>query len=269
MKRFILFCSILLLLVSSQTWAGDYIIGDGDSLNVAVWGVAELSAQVVVRPDGKITLPAVGDVVASGLTPEQLGQQIAQVLSDYVKNPVVTVTVVGITNNRIYIAGSGVPPRVLNLNGRTSLFKMLCGIDGIVNADLQRATLLREGKKIPVDMEKLFNAGDITKDVTLKAGDIIFLPSNELNKVYVVGAVTAPQAIKYRVGLRILDVILESGGFTKFANTSAVLILRKKANGKDRERIKVNMDDLMKDGQLKENIELQRGDYVLVRESMF
>jgi polysaccharide export outer membrane protein len=267
MKQIVLALWFAVLCCSSFAWAGDYVIGDGDGLSIAVWGVSELSVQVIVRPDGKITLPAAGDVMASGLTPVELGKELTKVLGDYVKTPIVTVTVAGITNNRIYISGGGVTPRVMNLAGRSSLFKLLCGIEGIENADLQRAYLSRGGEKVAVDMYDLFNNGNIKADVDLQAEDILFLPTNELNKVYVVGAVATPQAIMYRDGLRILDVILESGGFTKFAKADAVLILRKKDD--DRIRIKLNMDDLMKDGQLSENLELQRGDYVIVREGMF
>ncbi len=267
MKRIVLGLWFAVLCCSSFAWGGDYVIGDGDGLSIAVWGVPELSVQVIVRPDGKITLPAAGDVVASGLTPVELGKELAKVLDAYVKTPIVTVTVAGITNNRIYISGGGVPPRVMNLPGRTSLFKLLCGIDGIANADLQRGYLSRNGEKVNVDMHDLFNNGNLKADIELQSEDILFLPTNELNKVYVVGAVATPQAVLYRDGLRILDVILASGGFTKFAKADAVLILRKKDD--DRIRIKLNMDDLMKDGQLSENLELQRGDYVIVREGMF
>ena len=109
---------------------------------------------------------------------------------------------------------------------------------------------------ITIDIYELFNNGNLKTDVNLQAEDILFLPTNDLNKVYVVGAVNAPQPFVYRDGMRILDVILASGGFTKFAKANAVLILRK--NGDERQRIKLNMDDLMKEGQLSENIELQR-----------
>ena len=275
MKHFIL-CIGWLAIFGGVAWAGDYVVGDGDHLSVAVWGVPELSGEVVVRPDGKITLPAAGDVVASGFSPAQLGKELTKILTDYVKTPIVTVTVVGITNNRIYISGSGVPSQVVNLTGRTTLFKLMCGLEGIDHADLQRASLLRDGKKLAVNIHDLFINGNLKTDIELEAEDILFLPSNDRNKVYVVGAVKAPQAIMYRDGLRILDVILESGGFTKFAKASAVLILRKKLDAQgnellnsERTSIKLNLDNLMKDGKLKENIALQRGDYVLVRESMF
>lgn len=275
MKRMLLCLCVLGLFFTNVAWSTDYVIGDGDSLSIAVWGVPELSVAVVVRPDGKITLPAAGDVIATGFTPTQLGEELTRILGAYVKNPIVTVTVMGITNNRIYVSGSGVPSQVIILPGRTTLFKLMCGVEGIVNADLQRASLVRDGEKLAVDIYDLFINGNMSADVDLMSDDILFFPSNELNKVYVVGAVNTPQAIKYRDGLRILDVILESGGFTKFAKAKAVLILRKKFDEQgnelsdDRVRIKLNLADLMNDGELEHNITLQRGDYVLVREGMF
>jgi polysaccharide export outer membrane protein len=266
MKRLAL-TLVLLLFAATLAVAGDYIIGDGDTLQVAVWGVPELSVPVSVRPDGKITLPAAGDVVASGYSPSQLGQELTRVLGKYVKTPIVTVTVNNVTNNRIYISGGGVPSHVINLSGRTTLFKLLCSLEGIHNADLVNASLMRAGEKVQVDFDALFNKGDLTGDTKLEPEDILYLPTNELNKVYVVGAVTNPQYLLYREGLKILDAILECGGFTKFAKESDVLILRKK--GDSRERLKINIKELMNDGDLAQNIALQRGDYVIVREGMF
>ncbi len=265
--KHILYAIVLLLVFGSTVAASDYVIGDGDGLNIAVWGAPELSVSVLVRPDGKITLPAAGDVAASGFTPAQLSKELTKKLANYVKTPIVTVTVSGITNNRVYISGGGVPARVINLPGRTTLFKLLCGIEGVENADLVRATLLRGTENVAVDFYELFGKGNLDADVQLQPEDIIFLPTNELNKIYVVGAISKAQSIVYRDGLRILDVILESGGFTKFAKESAVLILRK--SGDSRTRMKINIKNLMTDGDLAQNIALERGDYVIVQESMF
>lgn len=258
---------VSILIWTTITFAGGYEVGAGDRLNVSVWGAPELSVAVTVRPDGKITLPAVGDVAAAGMTPVKLSESLVKVLGDYVKSPIVTVTVDQVTNNRVYISGGGVPAQIKQITGSTSLFKFLCGIDAIENADLQRAFINRNGEDLEVDMYDLFNRGNLDADIDLEAEDILFLPTNELNKVYVVGAVVNPQALVFRDGLTILDVILESGGFTKFAKTSAVLILR--IQGTERERIKLNMNELMKDGMVSENIPMQRGDYVLVREGIF
>jgi len=263
------FCLFLLfsVLLSTQAFAGDYVIGDGDTLSVSVWGVPELSVDMIVRPDGKITLPAVGDVSATGLTPVQLSRDLIKVLDSYVKKPIVTVAVSGITNNRIYISGGGVPSTVINLSGRTTLFKLLCSLSGIENADLKLARMVRDGKELDVDFYSLFSEGNVSEDIELQSEDILYLPTNEKNKVYVVGAVNNPTYIIYREGLRILDAILECGGFTKYAKESAVLILRK-SDDKD-SRIKINIDDLVSDGDLAQNIELARGDYVIVQEGIF
>lgn len=258
---------LLLLGCPISSLAGDYIIGDGDSLNVAVWGVPELSVGVVVRPDGKITLPAVGDVKATGLTPKQLSEELVVVLDAYVKKPIVTVAVAGITNNRIYISGGGVPSQVINLTGRTTLFKQLCSLPGIENVDLNSAHLLRNGKKLDIDFQGLFVDVQMEKDTELQPGDILYLPTNEKNKVYVIGAVTRPKNLVFRQGIRILDAILECEGFSKYAKQSAVLVLRT-VDGKD-ERITISIADLVKDGDLSQNIELRRGDYVIVQEGIF
>ena len=257
----------MFVFVPALSFSSDYVIGDGDTLSVSVWGVPELSVEMAVRPDGKITLPAVGDVSATGLTPVELSRDLEKVLDSYVKKPIVTVAVSGVTNNRVYISGGGVPSRVINLSGRTTLFKLLCSLENIENADLKRAHLLRDGKQQVVDFYGLFVDGQVEKDIKLEPEDILYLPTNEKNKVYVVGAVNAPTYIVYREGMRILDAILECGGFSKYAKESAVLILRKEG-GQD-SRIKINIEDLVSDGDLKQNIELARGDYVIVQEGIF
>ena len=266
MLRF-LFVLLMCVLVPTEGISGDYVIGDGDTLSISVWDVPELSVEMAVRPDGKITLPAVGDVSATGLTPAELSRDLEKVLDSYVKKPIVTVAVSGVTNNRVYISGGGVPSRVINLSGRTTLFKLLCSLENIENADLKRAHLLRDGKQQVVDCYGLFVDAQIDKDIKLEPEDILYLPTNEKNKVYVVGAVNAPTYLIYREGMRILDAILECGGFSKYAKESAVLILRKEG-GQD-SRIKINIEDLVSDGDLKQNIELARGDYVIVQEGIF
>jgi polysaccharide export outer membrane protein len=113
----------------------------------------------------------------------------------------------------------------------------------------------------------LFIDGMFEKDIKVESEDILYLPTNERNKIYVVGAVNAPAYIFYREGLTIFDAILECGGFNKYAKESEVLILRKN-EGKDT-RIKINIDDLVSDGDLTQNIKLAPGDYVIVQEGMF
>lgn len=257
----------LLVLLAAPCLAGDYVIGDGDTLQVSVWEVPELSVAAIVRPDGKITLPAIGDVLAAGQTPAQLGGKLTQALEAFIKKPIVTVSVAGITNNRIYVFGGGPTSGVHNLPARTTLLKFLCSLGDLKNADLQRSYLLRDGKKLDVSLFEVFVTGKLDEDVELQAEDLIYIPDNELKKIYVLGAVGDPQYIFYREGMRILDVILESGGFTKFAKESKVVVLRK--GEEQMQEFRVNAKDLMKQGDLSQNIELARGDFVIVKEGLF
>ena len=248
----------------SLVGAADYIVGSGDVLQILVWKSPELSAEVLVRPDGKITLPAVGDIGANGLTTTQLRVKLEKVIAKFVKNPIVTLTVTTITNNKVYISGGGVATGVVAMSGNTTLFRLLCQLDNVKEADLDNAYLYRDGTKLVSNFYALFMEGDLSKDVELQANDIVHIPSNETNKIYVVGAVGAPKYIFYRHGMKVLDVILEAGGFGEYAKQSNIVIIRK-----DGQKLDVNIKDLLKGNDLTQNIEVFPGDYVIVRESMF
>src|SRR5512133_110517 len=166
----------LLLLVPLPSLAGDYIIGEGDGLDIAVWGVKDLTFFVKVRPDGKITVPGLGDVPASGQTPVNLQSSLSVKLKELVKNPIVTVTVRDITNSKIYFFGGGVKAGVYDLSRRTTLLQLLCSISEVKSADLKKSYLLRDGKKIKEDFFKLFISGETEGDLLLEAGDSLFMP---------------------------------------------------------------------------------------------
>lgn len=266
-KRVLAFFFVFIL-APALVLADDYVIGDGDALQISVWGVSELSVGAVVRPDGKITIPGVGDVPASGYTPKDLSAKIADHLKQVVKKPIVTVTVTGITNNKIYIIGGGVASGVQPLTGRTTLLKFMSRFGNFKGADLEHAYLVRNGKKLDVDFYGLLIKGALAKDIALEPEDIIYVPDNESNKIYIMGEVNAPKYTYYRENFRILDAILEAGGFSKFANENKVVIMRKGTNGQMKE-ITAKVKNLMKEGNLSENILLLPGDFVIVKESLF
>lgn len=244
--------------------ADDYVIGAGDVLQVSVWGSPEFSVETPVRPDGKMTLPAVGEVVAEGLTPKQLGKKLEEVIKRFIKRPIVTLSVTQITNNKIYISGGGVATGVISLPGKTTLFKLLCQLENIRETDLTNAYLSRQGSKLLINFYPLFMEGDLSQDIELKTDDILYIPANEVNKVYVVGAVATPQAVSFIHGMKVLDAILAAGGFEEFAKQTNVVIMRK-----DGKQITVNIKDLLKGKDVKQNISVSPGDYVIVKESMF
>ncbi len=260
--------AIALMLIPAASRAGDYVIGEGDTLLISVWGEKDLSLSVKVRPDGKITVPAVGEMTAANMTAKNLQSILASRLKGMVKNPIVTVIVMEITNNKVYIFGGGVRAGVYSLVQRTTLLQLLCQIEDARKADLKHAYVLRDAKKIKIDFSQLFIQGDTAEDLAIEPNDVIFIPTNTDKNVYVMGAVNLPKFIEFREGLTVMEAILEAGGFTKFASPNDTIIYRKDERKKE-VAIPVKMKKLMNDGDLKQNEKLKPGDYIVVKESMF
>ena len=282
MKQLLL-AFVLMLLMSATVLAADYVVGEGDGLDIAVWGVKDLTFSVKVRPDGKITVPGIGDFPASGQTPTALQASLSVKLKELVKNPIVTVTVREITNSKVYIFGGGINSGVYDLNRRTTLLQLLCSLGsptvGVIGgggavsgptaraADYKRAYILRGGKKIKEDFYELFVKGDTTEDVFIESNDSLFIPQLIDRNVYVLGAVNLPKAIEYRDGMTVMEAILEAGGFTKFASQNDTLIRRKEA---DKEiSLPVRAKEIIQDGKMGQNVKLKPGDYIIVKESLF
>jgi polysaccharide export outer membrane protein len=269
-KKVMIICFLLVVFImfSVNAYAKDYVIGDGDSLKVSVWGNPELSITTTVRPDGKISLPALGEIETSGLTPMELTGVLEKEMSKVVKTPIVTVIVTGMTNYKIFVIGRGVTPGAYTLQRETTLLEFLAQLGSLDLADLESAYLVRNKKKIKTNFVDLFEKGDYSQDVTLESNDMLFIPDNFNKRIRIVGAVNGPTTITYREGLTILDVILSAGGFTQFAKENDVKVLREKEKG-GREEITVRSKDLMKKGVMRENIAMKPGDVVIVQEKLF
>ena len=265
LRTMLMVAMIVLLPVLSH--AGDYVIGEGDGLFISVWGVERLNFNVKVRPDGKITVPGLGDITASGLKPKELQKELTFKLKDLVKNPVVTVTVSEITNSKVYIFGSGIKSSIYDVVRKTTLLQILCSLPEVRGADFRRAYLLRKGAKIKQDFQNLYINGDINDDVDIETNDAIFIPLLQDKSVYVLGAVANPKAIEFREGMTVMEAILEAGGFTKFASQNDTRIVRKES-GYDK-KIPIRAKDLLTKADLKQNVKLKPGDYIIVDESMF
>jgi len=257
----------LTLFLPLASHAGDYVIGEGDGLEIAVWGVKDLSFPVKVRPDGKITVPGLGDVMASGQTPTELQASLSKKLKELVKNPIVTVTVKEITNSKVYIFGGGVKSGVFDLFRRTTLLQLLCSFGEVKTADLRKSYVLRNGKKVRENFYRLFVEGKTEDDFLIESGDSLFIPLLNEKNVYVLGAVISPKAIEYREGMTVMEAILEAGSFTKFASQNDTAIKRKE--GDTEQMIPVKAKEIIKEGNMTQNVKLKPGDYVIVKESIF
>lgn len=162
----------------------EYKIGPGDKLNVFVWGQKDLSAEVPVRPDGKISTPLVEDMVAVGKTPTQLARDIENVLKEYIRTPHVTVIVeqsVGTFASQIRVLGEVMKPGAVPYRERMTLLDVMLQVGGLTEfAAGNRSKLIRtvNGKRqvFRVRLDKLLNHGDLSENMPVKPGDVITVP---------------------------------------------------------------------------------------------
>ncbi len=265
MKK-IVYLLIFFILFSTQVFAKDYVIADGDSFQISVWGYPELSLGVVVRHDGKISIPAVGEIKVVGYTPLELADLLEKEMAKVAKTPIISIIMNGMTNYQILVLGKGASPGVYTLNKETTLLKFLTRFGPLQNADLRKAYLMRNQKKIKIDFYDLYIKGDLSQDIVLEPDDILFIPDNYEKRIILMGAVNKPTTLTHREGMTILDAILSAGGFTAFAKENDVIIIRN--NGEKEERISVRVEDVM-EGDINENIKVLPGDFILVKESFF
>jgi polysaccharide biosynthesis/export protein len=160
----------------------DYRLTPGDKLRVEVYKDAQLSQSLQVRPDGKVTLPLIGDIVATDLTPIQLRDRIATGLKDYINNPVVTVIVVEASPVLVYVMGEVAQPGSIPMRGQMTVLQALAMAGGFREfANTKDIRILRKTAGILGSVETIrFNYNDAVKGsatpVFLNPGDMVVVP---------------------------------------------------------------------------------------------
>lgn len=160
----------------------DYVIGAQDVLAINVWHEPELSRSVPVRPDGKISLPLVGDLSVSGLTPRSLQARLTKELDSYIRKPQVTVIVLEVNSRKFYIIGQVERPGTYPLATHVTILDGLAMAGGFRDfAKIQRIYLLRmlpdgSRKRISFDYKAAVNGKNSYRDVELQTGDTLVVP---------------------------------------------------------------------------------------------
>jgi len=163
-----------------------YRIGAGDSLRIFVWQNADLSVSVPVRPDGRISVPLLEDLMAAGKTPSELSREIEERLSKYVQNPLVTVIVTGFVGDyteQVRIVGQATNPQAIPYRAHMTLLDAMIAVGGLGEfAAGNRSTLVRteagEQKQYRIRVADLIKDGDISANVDLLPGDVIIIPES-------------------------------------------------------------------------------------------
>ena len=216
-----------------------YQIGPGDTLYITVWNHPELTSPAgnqqqaaangrVVQADGSIFYPFAGRVQAAGKTIEQLRQALASKLSTYLKNPQVDVSVINYGSQRVSLEGAftntgpqpiaGVPLTLGEAMGKAVVDNP--------NANLSDVVLTRDGHAYHLDIDQLEHEG-LAKTIYLKGGDRVFLPYNSHQKVFVMGEVNRPLAVRFSsADITLTEAIGAAGGLNQVTSQGKIYVIR-------------------------------------------
>lgn len=166
--------------VPAKAHIDGYVIGATDVLTITVWKEPTLSGSLLVRPDGMVSLPLLGDVQAAGMTPEQLGDQISVKLKKFIQDPLVSVVLTQINSKKVYLLGEVAKRGPVDMTPGMTLLEAISSAGGLTDyANSKKMYVLRdEGgvhQKIPVRYKDALK-GNTAVNLPLKPGDTIVVP---------------------------------------------------------------------------------------------
>ncbi len=240
-----------------------YIIGPEDVLHIEVWNQPDITREVIVNDLGEITIPPVRKLSVIGLTVSQLEEKLSKALSKYVIDPIVFVSVKEFNSQRVTVLGE-TKTGMYTLKRRTTLVEFLGQIGGMTeNADTYHIKLIKKDRTVFThNLNELINAPQKSQSIIVSGGDTVYVPPLEFNKVYVLGEVKTPMIVKIKGKLSLIDAITEAGGFTRDAVRKSVMVIRGELGSQT--GIRVNARQMLKEGDISQNIELKAGDIVFV-----
>jgi polysaccharide export outer membrane protein len=159
-----------------------YALNPGDVLQVSVWKEAELTREVLVRPDGKISFPLVGDIMAAGRTPEDVQQTLVERLEKYVPDPSVTIALGAANGNKVYVLGKVARPGEYVMPRPLDVMQALAMAGGLnAFASENKVLILRRGpdgaqKAIPFRFGAVQNGEELPSNIMLTSGDVVVVP---------------------------------------------------------------------------------------------
>jgi polysaccharide export outer membrane protein len=158
-----------------------YIIGEQDTLMITVWKEKEISGGVVVRPDGKITVPLVGEISVVGMTPAQLQKILAEKLKPFVTIPQVTVAVTEIRSRKVYLIGHSVREGPFTINSSTTVLQVIAQAGGLRDfAKRKKIYILRQQGtdqvRFAFNYDNVIKGKNTDQNILLQPGDTIVVP---------------------------------------------------------------------------------------------
>lgn len=230
-----------------------FTLGPGDQLEIELLDDPASRTTTTVGPDGKIYFYLVPGLDVWGLTLDQARLKLEQGMEQYFRERrPVSVALRSSQSERIWLLGRVNRPGVYPLAGSVSLLEALALADGPASssptaamspalgvdigqavddsANLRRAFVMRDGQRLPVDLDRLLNEGDLSQNIRLRGGDFVFIPSGAGNDVSVLGAVNTARVVPFRRDMTVVTAIAGAGGTMPDAYVRQVAVVRGSLN---------------------------------------
>jgi polysaccharide export outer membrane protein len=166
-----------------------YAIGIGDVIDISVWKNAELSVTVPVRPDGRVSVPLLGDVQASGMTPRALTEDLTRKFKEFVTAPSVSVVIKEIHSRKVFVTGEVATPGAYDLQPRTKLMQVLAMSGGLTPYAKRKVVVLRDSResgdpkdrvkadtRMEFDLDAIISGKRPEFNIVLQPGDTLIFP---------------------------------------------------------------------------------------------
>jgi polysaccharide export outer membrane protein len=254
---------------AASTIGGDYRIRPGDVLELTVFGEPTLSqSALTVLPGGGVVTPLAGQVRVGGLTPPQAGDAIAHALSKYLRHPKVALAVSLVSPLDIYVLGNVKLPGKYQLQPQSTLMDALAAAGGLgpVDGDYPTARLSVGDDVREVSLRDLLQKGDLSGNAPLANQMTVYVASPITFNVQVFGAVDKPGDVVMHQGDRLVMAIARAGNSPNSnSDLNRVVVRHNVGDGKATTQT-INMYDVYKNGDISNDLVMQKGDYVYVPE---
>ena len=218
-------------------WQERLTLGPGDVLNFSLFETNEVGrTEVVIGPDGRVSYLQAENVMAMGLTIDELRAKFDAELGKYYRNPLTIITPVTYRSKRYIVLGSVTAGGVFFMDRPMTVIEAVARAGGLESglheqgtvelADLTRSFLARKQQRVPVDFERLFQRGDLAQNVVLEPDDFLYIGAASANEIYVLGAVGNPGVLSFAHKPTVISAISSRGGFGRGAFKSQVLVVR-------------------------------------------
>ncbi|MCP4107156.1 MAG: polysaccharide export protein [Desulfobacteraceae bacterium] len=280
---------IFLFVISTNSPAQikNYLIGSRDVIGLTIYagGEKQIDIDLTVSATGMTNVPFIGEIKAKGLSTFQLEKMLTDSLDKvYFVNPLVNINIKAYHSLQYFISGAVNMPGLYEMTSETTLMELIAKAGGVLpnrsniayiipgNAERKtdREHISSEKEPIKVDLQRLMEKGDISHNLTLQPGHLVYIPfvkeiSLSESKVYVEGSVKNPGEYDYQPGLTALNACIRAGGFNDVAAPNRTRIIRMEK--KKQVVIKINLKEVMK-GRISDSY-LKPGDLILVPEAWF